>query len=290
MRIYPLTLLLLCFLSTAEAQQLRYGFKTGLNFAKINGPSEVANSNNLESWETITGFHIGIVFDYEFNDKFAVRGEALYSKRGGNYVYNGPSYRVFNTPSGAIRSAGNSNYRISINNSYIDIPLTAVVKVQKFEISAGAYAGLLVQSNGEGSLAYTKGITAPPTNARIDSIGFLLSHNYRRDDPGEGRGDNINVRVQNSTIQLPGTLGAYYDQKDDNGPLYKTLDYGVVGGLSFYLTSSLYLHGRFQYGLVDVTNNKSDVSRMALDSGGKLIFRDDKDQNWNISVSVGFKF
>jgi hypothetical protein len=291
MRIFSITLLLLfCCFFAAEAQQLRYGFKTGLNFAKLNGPSEVANGKNLESWQSVTGFHIGIAFDYEFTDNFSARGEFLYSKRGGNYVYDGPSYLVFKTPAGAIRSTGNANYRISLNNSYIDIPLTAVAKVGKIEISAGAYAGLLVQSNAEGSLAYTKGVTAPPANARIDSVGFLLNHNYRRDKPGEGSGGEITVRVQNSSIQLPGTLGAYFDQAEDNGPLYKTLDYGVTGGLAFYLTSSLYLQGRLQYGLADVTNDKADASKLALNTDGTQIFNKDKDQNWNISVSVGFKF
>jgi hypothetical protein len=278
-------------LTSVSAQQLRYGFKTGLNFARINGPSETANGQNLESWQNTTGFHIGIAFDYEFTDNFGVRGEALYSKRGGNYTYNGPSYRSFTAPAGVIRSTGNADYRISVNNSYIDIPLTAVAKWGKLEVSAGAYAGLLVQSNGEGSLAYTRGVTAPPANARVDSLGFLLNHNYRRDDPGESKsGSEITLRLQNNTLQLPGTLGAYYDYPEDKGSLYRTLDYGIVGGLSFYLTSSLYVHGRLQYGLADVTNNKADASRLATNPDGSLIFRDDKDQNWNISVSVGFKF
>jgi hypothetical protein len=288
--IFSMLLAASCFPIFLNAQQLRYGLKTGLNFSRINGPSETANGTDLESWKNTTGFHIGIAFDYEVTDRFGLRGEAVYSKRGGNYTFNGPSYRLFATSAGTVRSTGRSNYKINVNNSYIDIPLTAYGKFGKIEVSGGGYVGFLVQSVGEGTLSYTNGITAAPANIRLDSLDFNLHHNYRRDEPGEGSGDVQRVRVENALLELPSTLGAYYDQKEDNGSLYNAVDYGLVGGASFYLTSSLNLQGRFQYGLADLTRNKADVSRSTLNADGTPIFRDDRDQNWNITVSVGFKF
>lgn len=272
-----------------SAQQWRYGLKTGLNFARIKGPSETINGADLESWKNTTGFHVGMALDYEWTDRFGIRSEVIYSKRGGNYTFEGPAYRLFNTPAGTVRSTGNAKYRLSVNNSYLDIPITGYARLGKLEVSVGAYVGFLVQSTGEGTLSYTKGITAPPANARIDSLGFVLRHNYRRDDPGEGSGDPVRIRVENYNVELPGTLGAYYDHKEDRGSLYNAFDYGLIGGASFYLTSSLYVHGRLQYGLADVTNNKMDLSRSTLNQDGSLLFRDDKDQNWNITVSIGFK-
>lgn len=272
--------------------QLHYGFKTGLNFARMTGPSEAdAAGNSLETWKNITGFHIGMSLSYEITDNLALRGEFLYSKRGAKYTFEGPSYRTFLYDGGSTRSTGKAKYAMNINNSYLDIPVMVVGRWKHWELSAGAYAGLLVQSNGEGAYTYTEGRTAPPNNSAIDKVAFNLSYNYRRDDPGEYTGDLTNsIRLDNATRLFPQTIGAYYDFTEDKGALYNTLDYGVVGGLSYYISRSLYIGGRLQYGLADLTNNDADVMRTSTDDDGSLLFRNDKDQNWTIQASVGFKF
>lgn len=272
--------------------QLHYGFKTGLNFARMRGPSETdATGNALEAWKNITGFHIGMNLSYELTDNFALRGEFLYSKRGTKYTFEGPSYRTFRYDGGAVRSTGKAKYAMNINNSYLDIPVLAVARWKHWEVSAGAYAGVLIQSNGEGAYAYTEGKTAPPNNSPIDKVNFNLSYNYRKDDPGGYDGElTKSIRLDNSNLLFPETIGAYYDYTEDKGALFQALDYGLVGGLSYYISRSLYFGGRLQYGLADITNNKADVMRSSTNPDGSLLFRNDKDQNWVIQASVGFKF
>lgn len=283
-------LLAVLFFGTPAQAQLRYGFKTGLNFASMNGPSEVSgNGMELESWGTITGFHIGLSLGYKFNDYFGVRGEFLYSKKGAKYTFDGPSYRIFRLDGASTLTTGNSRYRININNAYLDIPLVAYGRWKDFELSAGMYAGLLIQSIGDGSLNYTNGRTTVLQNPVAD-FELFLDHNYRKDEPGRGiEGQTEVVQVDAKTVELPKTLGAYYDYTEDKGNLYNTLDYGLVAGLSYFMSRSLFIGVRLQYGLADLTRNAADLSKGSTDNGN-LIYRNDKDRNVVIQASVGFSF
>ncbi len=283
------TVFFLLFFVSLNAQ-IRYGFKTGLNFAQISGPSETdAAGVSLENWKNVVGFHIGISFSNKFTDNFGVRGEVLYSKRGGQYKYEGPSYRFFNYPNGTSYATGTSKYSINISNAYIDIPVTAFVRAGSFEFSGGGYVGFMVQSNGEGALLFSKGVSE--LNLPIADTEFLLDYNYRKDDPGAASGTDIQVvRVDNRNLELPKTFGAYYDYPDDKGRLFNSLDFGLIGGVAYYLSSSLYAGVRLQYGLADVTNNQADLQKNSTGNNKALIFRDDKDKNFSIQASVGFSF
>jgi hypothetical protein len=283
----PVVLMIFCAV-TAQAQ-LKFGFKTGLNFARMSGPSEMNDAGaELEKWENVTGFHIGATFAHHFSDNFGLRGELLYSKKGARYTFDGQSYRIFNYSGGSTLTNGNSIYRININNSYLDIPVVGFARFGDFELSAGVYAGLLLQSVGEGSLQY-QGNTVPLGNP-TGEIKFLLDHNYRRDDPGTGdAAQTVTAQVDARTLELPRTLGAYYDLPEDKGALFQTLDYGLVGGVSYYLSRSMYANARLQYGLADLTNNDADLSKARTDNG-QLIFREDKDHNFAIQISIGFSF
>ena len=285
------TFLFLLFITTAQAQ-IKYGFKTGLNFSTLSGPSELdIAGTELESWKNIVGFHIGISFATHFTDNFGMRAEFLYSKKGGEYKFEGPSYRNFYYPGGVSYATGNAKYLINISNSYIDIPVIAFAKAGDFEFSAGGYVGFLVASDGEGSLLFTDGRTVNDPNVVIDNTEFFLNYNFRKDDPGESVGDETQiVRVDNRNLELPKTLGAYYDFSEDKGKYFKSLDYGLIGGVSYFMTSSLYASVRLQYGLADITNNNVDVQKASTNADKSPIFRDDKDKNFVIQASVGFSF
>lgn len=284
--------------------QVKYGFKTGLNFAKMNGTAETnAAGESLETWNNSTGFHIGMTFGYAFTDNFGLRGEFLYSKRGAKYTFDGPSYRVFKHSSGSVLTLGNSQYLISINNSYMDLPLMVYGRYGRFELSGGGYVGVLVQSGGEGTLRYSgktllgNDIFVNPNTSETE-LNFNLNHNYRKDDPGEGSsGSNdevpVTVKVDAFISETPKTLGAYYDHPAGKGRLYNSLDYGLVGGLSIFISNALYFHVRAQYGLADITNNNNDLSKGSAPASIKpedLKYRDDKDRNFVIQASVGFSF
>jgi len=303
MRFLVLALLLVLGNFQANAQ-MKYGFKTGLNFARMIGAEETnISGDNLETWKNVTGFHIGMTFAYKFTDNFGLRGELLYSKRGAKYTFDGQSYRIFKHPTGSILTFGSARYLININNSYFDLPVMAYARWGDFEISGGAYAGLLIQSIGEGSLRYS-GKTALGNDIYVNpntsetELNFNLNYNYRKDDPGAGssKTDNeqpVSVKVNNIISETPKTLGAYYDYPAGSERLYNALDYGVVGGISYYISSALYIHIRAQYGLADITNNKADLSRATAPASvdpKDLKYRDDKDQNFMIQASVGFSF
>lgn len=280
----------LILMSCSAQAQLRYGFKTGLNFAHIDGPSETdASGKALETHKNTTGFHIGMTFGYKIVDHFGVRGELLYSKKGSEYSFEGPSFRTFRYTGGSTFSTGNAKYLFKVNNSYFDLPVMAYGRFGHFEISGGFYAGVLLQTIGEGSLNYTDAKTA--LNNKIDPVQFNLSYNFRKDDPLGGIGSEVQlVKVDNRNIEVSKTIGAYYDYPEDKGTLYNTFDYGLVGGLSYFISSSLYAHVRLQYGLSDVTNNNADASRSKYEGNGNLVFSQDNDRNFVIQASVGFTF
>ncbi|MFZ4474821.1 MAG: outer membrane beta-barrel protein [Saprospiraceae bacterium] len=284
--------LLFCLLSFGLQAQLRYGFKTGLNFSRFSAPSEQdANGKDLETFENITGFHIGMSFGYNFTDHFGVRGELLYSKKGVKYSFDGPSFRVFRYDGGRTITTGNSKYLLKINNAYFDLPVMAFARFGDFEVSGGVYGSVLVQTLGEGSLSYTGGKTAAPLNNPVADVEYNLSYNYRRDDPGQGIGtDQLLVKVDARNIQMPKTLGAYYDFPDSNNKAFNNFDYGLIGGVAYYLSSSLYAGVRVQYGLADLTNNSADASKVSLDNTGSFRFLSDQDRNFQIQASVGFSF
>jgi hypothetical protein len=295
-----LILFLLSGTFSAHAQ-LKYGFKTGLNFARIIGPSETNDAGaDLETWKNTVGFHIGMTLAYKFTDNFGLRGELLYSKRGAKYAFEGQSYRIFNHSTGSVLTRGTARYLININNSYLDLPLMVYGRFGKFEISGGAYLGLLLQSVGEGSLRYS-GKTILGNDAFINpnkadtELNFNLNYNYRRDAAGAGSSKSndempLSIKVDGFISETPETLGAYYDFSERKARLYNALDYGLVGGISFYISSTLYLSGRVQYGLADLTNQDADLSKSKVENNKDLIYRDDKDRNFTIQASVGFSF
>ncbi len=280
----------LAFTAVSASAQIHYGFKTGLNFARMDGPSEMNPAGaELESWKSITGFHIGLAMGYKFNEYLGVRSELLYTKKGGKYTFEGDSYRVFRFDGGSTLSTGKSRYLVNVNNAYLDLPVLVYGRWKDFELSAGGYLGLMVQSIGDGSISYTGGRTVGLQNSIAD-LEFNLDYNFRKDDPGKGAdGQTLIVQVDGKTLELPKTLGAYYDYPEDTGNLYNSIDYGLMAGLAYYLSRSLFIGVRLQYGLADITNNKADLSKGTTDNGN-LIFREDKDRNVVIQASVGFSF
>ena len=57
-----------------------FGIKTGLNFANIDGPSAPG-----ETYKNYVGFNIGAALGFHFTDRFEVRTELSYTKKGTKY-------------------------------------------------------------------------------------------------------------------------------------------------------------------------------------------------------------
>ncbi|MEQ8706605.1 MAG: porin family protein [Phaeodactylibacter sp.] len=274
-----------------QAQEFSGGFRAGLNFTTINGPSEMnADGAELENFDFSNGFHVGAVGNLRFTDIFSLRAELLYSQKGGVYNYAGESYWVFTPTDGsdAFFATGNRETTLEITNSYIDIPITGVARFNKFELSAGMSVGFLVASRAAGELRFSG--TSPQGNT-IAPFVTALDFNYfdgpfRREDIGE-----VELReIDNRPVEIPKNLGAYYQGQEEDENLFNVIDVGLVGGVAYYLNRGLFLGLRLNYGISDVTRSNQDISRRALEDSGEYIFRDDDDQNLNIQVSVGFSF
>lgn len=281
--------LLFCLVlgATMASAQVRMGFKIGLNFSSIKGPSEVDDAgSSLEKYDNVTGFNIGASFNLPLTDAFGLRSELIYSRKGARYTYEGPTYRFFENA----LTTGTGKYQININNTYLDIPLVAYGRWKDLEVSGGIYGALLIQSIGQGALQYT-GRTLPPLQNSVGNVEVVFNHNYLRDDVGESKGtDTYTVRVDGRTLSLPKTVGAYFNDTEDKGPLYNRFDYGLVGGLRYYLSRSLYAGAHLQYGLADLTNNEADYSKRSVGTGNARLLREDVDRNFTVQASVGFNF
>lgn len=288
MRYLILCLVLLFSAGFSFAQgEFSGGFKAGLNFNNINGPEE----SDDEVFEINTGFHIGASFVYSITDLFGVKAEFVYSQKGTQYTYDGPSYFTFYRQSSgtAIYATGNRRSDISVSNSYLDFPVLVYYKIGRLELEAGVNAGILVGSSGSGGITFS-GMTQAGSPVAEFTTG--VDYSYYSDEQG------INAIGQATPITLntlpdilkPSSIGAYYEPAENDDKKYKTLDFGLNAGLAFFLNQGLYIGVRGNYGLSDITNEGQDVSPVALAQGNRYQTRDDKDQNLSIQASIGFRF
>lgn len=278
------TLLTLCVF----AQEFSAGFRAGLNFSTIDGPSEMdANGNELETYELSTGFHVGGMANLKFTDIFSVRGELLYSQKGVDYNFNGDSFWIFDVQNSEqkVYATGDRSTILSVTNSYIELPFMAVGRFGRIEVSGGMSVGFLVSSRGSGELNFN-GTTS--TGSAVDPFTIALDYNYfkKRSDVND-----VEIRqIGNRSVEIPKTLGAYYELLDEDDRLFNPVDLGLIGGVAFFVNQGLFLGIRAQYGLNDLTQNSRDISRSSLDEDNNYILLDDTDRNLTIQASVGFSF
>ncbi len=279
--------------SAVLAQDFRFGFKTGLNFSNIKGEVE-KTADAKETLNQNVGFHFGATFVWKATDIMGLRGELMYSQKGTNRGFEGQSYYTFTTSNNEkYLTTGIRKQELNVSNSYIELPVMGYFKPHsRFEIYGGMSFAVLVNSTAFGNLKFSELIDDARLPVDPNTIAHELDFNYFSDKPGEQTYDNPakTVRIKNNNVPYPQTAGAYFEFVEDRGKLYNAFDIGVVGGLSVYLSKSLYLSGRINYGLRDVTKTKADVSLASLDDNKAFISRSDDDRNLTIQVSIGFSF
>jgi hypothetical protein len=73
--------------------------------------------------------------------------------------------------------------------------------------------------------------------------------------------------------------------------LYKTFDYGLIGGFNYFINKGFYFGLRYDYGLTDVTNDKVDFLRKTFDEENVVGIKSNHfDRNVGFEVSFGFRF
>ncbi len=278
-----------CLAGTAFSQEFGYGFKAGLNFNSFNSDSETdAAGKELETFSGNTGFHVGAIFTWKATELMGLRGELLFSQKGGRRKFNGPSYYTLTASDGSVfNTTGTREQRLNVTNAYIDIPLMGYYKpVQWLELFAGGNIGFLVSSTAVGELKYSEGRIDQST---VPAFDYELDFNYYSDDAGSFTASEELIQVKGIDVALIETAGAYAEFDEDRGKLYKTIDAGLVGGLSLFFNKGLFISGRLNYGLSDITKSEADVSLVSQNNGA-FIARDDKDRNFSIQASIGFSF
>lgn len=271
------------------AQELSGGFKVGLNFSRFDGPSaEGPQGNALETNDFATNFHVGALLNYSVTDLFGFRAEILYSQKGSQFTYDGPSYlRLYTRQGNPVVSFGNRREVITFSNSYLDVPLMAYVRLGRIEASAGVNAALLLGSRGQGEITFS-GVSAGGQN--VDPVILTVDGNYTADETSTTGIGQIDTRtIDNQEVQVPEIVNAYYDGNPVDEILFNRLDFGLNAGLNVYVNNGLNLGFRLNYGMADITNQQQDVNLQTLE-GNELILNDDQDRNISLQASIGFSF
>ncbi len=294
-RFFTFLFLLFAFAQLSLAQEFGYGIRVGLNFNKLNGPSETdVDGNSLETYDFNTGFHVGGVFIFKFTDLVGMNTGIFYSQRGVKYKYEGDSFQFFTNEinDNQVKSDGSRKYQLTVANSYIEIPITAYYKfAERFEIHGGFLIGILAGSSAIGEFVYDGSLPGIPDLDFTQNLDF----NYRKDEPASPDDITADTEVYeflstSNIVRFPKTVGAYYmDYPEKSGLFYNSFDFGLTGGFSFYMSGGLFFMISGNYGLVDVTNNFYDISRYESD-GLNYIKRTDKDYNVSFQTSIGFSF
>ena len=286
-------LLLMTFASftfvTASSQGLSVGFRAGLSYSKFVGDLDMSiDGEELEKYSMTSGFHIGVSLDYGVTDLFGFRTELMFSQRGTDYSYEGESYYFL--ARGTLDEKlilGTRNTDKGISQAALGMPIVAYYKFGSFEISGGVHLDLIMASTGGGGLDFDG---QSLSGNDVDPFEITLSHNYQKDRALQAGPPRLQVRVDGNTILTPETTGAYYDYDVKDGNMYSLFDFGITGGLAYYLNEGLYLSGKVIYGLLDVDDNQYDISYYRLDGSNNYVYRADKNVNLTIQASIGFLF
>jgi hypothetical protein len=283
-------LVLLAGNAISQNDHIGYGFRAGLSMGQYTGPSETGpNGETLETNKLATGFHIGMTINFKFGDLMGLRTELMFSQRGTDYLYKGPSYYVLgrNTLQ-SITIAGTRKQSINVSNAYLDIPLVIYYRIKSFEISGGLNTGLLISSAAGGSLTFDG--VSPITGAALNPYTINLNYNYKKDKAGTASTTTQLVNIDGRDYPVPTIIGAYYDFTEKDKNLFKTLDFGLVAGLSYFLNQGLFLGVKYVHGLGDVDRNNYDISLQSLHTDGSFIQRGDINKSRSWQFSVGFAF
>ena len=268
-----------------------FGFKTGLTFSQFRGPSETDfEGRELENYSNENGFHVGAIFKYRFTSKVGLESGFFFHQKGTKYNYKGDSWYIVRSLDNKFRYLrGDRDEEIQITNAYIHLPLAGYAKLGNFEFSAGVYVDFLVGSIGQGEIIFDGVSTV--TGDEVDRFRVTSGYKYIKDNVGEWKGTQSRfLVVDGESLTIPKTNGAYYIYSSKEGNLFNTVDFGLTGGIKYFLNKSLFIGSQLLWGISDVTNNEVDYSIRFLRIDRSFIFNDDKDTNLSLQLSLGFSF
>ncbi len=274
---YYFGLALFLFGLSLSAQNLKVGLSAGLIRSSF-------DSNDMEEGESYgytNGFSFGVTAEYAISDVFGLRSGINLYQKGAKHDFIGGSYWHITNPltSREFVFPGPREQKLVVSNTYVALPIGIYGTIRdRVQIYGTLDFGYLVSSSGSGQMDFVY-------EGQVYSSS--LNYRYKRDKAGEGSGDYTSIA--GTDFGLPAQSGAYFEYSEKESNLYNSFDISANVGLNVYLTSSLYVGARYNYGLMDITSEKSDRSYVKSTNGG-LSFRDDKDRNVGYEFMVGFNF
>ena len=110
----------------ANAQEVKFGAKAGLNVSTLTGDVNDASSR--------VGFHVGGFAEIKLSDKFSVQPELLYSAQGAKFETSGAGF----------------SEEDKFNLAYLNVPVMAKYYVaEKFSLEAGPQIGFLLSAKND---------------------------------------------------------------------------------------------------------------------------------------------
>lgn len=280
--------LFLLMMGSAHAQKISGGFKAGYNINFIDAPAIVNNAGEtLEEFSNGNGFHVGAIVNYEINNYFGLRTNLLYTQRGAITNFKSEdTYLVLRSDEDKDIALGKKDVNISVNNSYLEIPLLVYGQYKNFELAFGPSMGLMVTSGASGSIEF-EGEWRRET---VD-IESNINHKYYSNRASSFVEEESYVFTSGFVSRyFPRNHSAYFELDEKDGALYKSLNFGLTAEVNYYFNKGLFIGLGYYHGLNDVTRNSMDVDLNALDSNRELKTRDDEDKYSSLRISIGFRF
>ncbi|SFQ41526.1 porin family protein [Hymenobacter arizonensis] len=154
--------LLTGFAATAQGQNVRYGFRAGVNLATL-------TNYNVVGVRRLVGATAGVMADAALSDKLSLHPELLFSQKGLRLDATGPNGFSSRTQTGF---------------NYLDLPVLLRLKFQGLYVEAGPQAGYLLNAETTDTrssstvLATTTTTDATEYTRRLD-LGYVVGVGYQ---------------------------------------------------------------------------------------------------------------
>ena len=277
-------------------QGFNIGIRAGLGQNKFSGSVE---QDFGESYSLSGGFHFGLSFQWNFNDVIGWRSEILYNQMGSSYSLESPEgYYVFRPDPFQDRSSNiiirdTTSINLTHSNAYLQFPQTFHFKLgSKLELFGGGYIGFLLSPVATGSLLFGgPGVTQEHSFEQGLNFNYFNDDARTKTDPFAPQGRSILIRADGYDVTLRGIENSFdFQQFEMDESRFFSTDFGLVFGASYYLNRGLFIMGRVDYGIKDITRNTADYSFARVNNDESPIFNNDSDKNLGFYLSIGFKF
>ena len=173
--IFTLAMTLICGYSVAQTtatSKVKIGLKAGVNLAKIAITGSEYQDDEKDNAKNITSFQFGAYADVPLSTSFSIQPGIILNGKGGEVQLSEAGTQLGPpTVTGSVKS----------NIMYIEVPVTAVYRVNGFYLGAGPYAAVALSGKHKSELT-SSGQTA--NEDRNIEFGSKNEDDFKRSDFG----------------------------------------------------------------------------------------------------------